>query len=97
MGQSQQLGIESATQGEEASCQLNQITNSIGELAIASSSIASATEQQSAVADEITRNLHQITELARDGEQRAGETVDSAQELSKIALEIKQQISVFKA
>ncbi|WP_076410811.1 methyl-accepting chemotaxis protein [Shewanella sp. UCD-KL12] len=97
MGQSQQLGIESATQGEEASSQLNQITHSIGELAIASSSIASATEQQSAVADEITRNLHQITELARDGEQRAGETVDSAQELSNIALEIKQQISVFKA
>ncbi|QFU23543.1 methyl-accepting chemotaxis protein [Shewanella eurypsychrophilus] len=97
MGQSQQLGIASATQGKEASCQLNQITNSIGELAIASSSIASATEQQSAVAEEITRNLHQITELARDGEQRAGETVDSAQELSTIAAEIKQQISIFKA
>lgn len=97
MGQSQQLGLTSATQGEEASCQLNQITQSIGELAIASSSIASATEQQSAVAEEITRNLHQITELARDGEQRAGETVDSAQELSVIAADIKQKISVFKA
>ncbi|MPY24967.1 methyl-accepting chemotaxis protein [Shewanella psychropiezotolerans] len=97
MAQSQQLGVSSATQGEEASGQLNQITNSIGELAIASSSIASATEQQSAVAEEITRNLHQITELARDGEQRAGETVDSAMELSNIAAEIKQQISIFRA
>ena len=97
MGQSQKLGLSSATQGEEASSQLNKITLSIGELAIASSSIASATEQQSAVAEEITRNLHQITELARDGEQRAGETVNSAQELSIIAAEIKQQISIFKA
>ncbi|MBE7213834.1 methyl-accepting chemotaxis protein [Shewanella benthica] len=97
MAQSQQLGVSSATQGEEANSQLNQITNSIGELAIASSSIASATEQQSAVADEITRNLHQITELARDGEQRAGETVNSAMELSNIAAEIKQKISIFRA
>lgn len=97
MGQSHQLGQASATQGEQASTQLNQITESIGELAIASSSIASATEQQSAVAEEITRNLHQITELAREGEQRAGEHVDVAQGLTDLALEIKQQISVFKA
>ncbi|QLE86205.1 methyl-accepting chemotaxis protein [Shewanella sp. Scap07] len=97
MGQSHQLGNESATQGEEASEQLDHITHSIGELAISSSSIASATEQQSAVADEITRNLHQITELARDGEQRAGSTVDAALELSELAKELKEKISVFKA
>ncbi|QYJ88795.1 methyl-accepting chemotaxis protein [Shewanella halotolerans] len=97
MGQSHQLGTASAAQGQEAATNLNQITISIGELAIASSSIASATEQQSAVADEITRNLHEITELARDGEQRAGDTVDAAQNLSHIAAEIKQKISVFKS
>lgn len=97
MGQSHQLGMASATQGEEAGIQLNQITESIGELAISSSSIASATEQQSAVADEITRNLHLITELAREGEQRAGENVDAAQGLSDLAIELKQKISVFKA
>ncbi|WP_394200639.1 methyl-accepting chemotaxis protein [Shewanella waksmanii] len=97
MGQSHQLGNESATQGEEASEQLDHITHSIGELAISSSSIASATEQQSAVADEITRNLHQITELARDGEQRAGSTVDAALELANLAKELKEKISVFKA
>ena len=97
MAQSHQLGNESANQGEEAAGQLNQITVSIGELAISSSSIASATEQQSAVAEEITRNLHQITELAREGEQRAGDTVDAAQSLSDLAQEIKLQISVFKS
>lgn len=96
MGQSQQLGTESANQGQEVALQLNQITTSIGELAITSSSIASATEQQSAVADEITRNLHQITELAREGELRANETLDAAQGLSHLAHEIKQKISIFK-
>ncbi|GIU46291.1 methyl-accepting chemotaxis protein [Shewanella algidipiscicola] len=96
MGQSQQLGTESANQGQEVASQLNQITTSIGELAITSSSIASATEQQSAVADEITRNLHQITELAREGELRANETLDAAEGLSTLAHEIKQKISIFK-
>ncbi|MFT5788665.1 MAG: methyl-accepting chemotaxis protein [Shewanella sp.] len=97
MNQSNELGDRSAIQGKEATDLLKTITESIGELAIASSSIASATEQQSAVAEEITRNLHQITELARDGEQRSGDTVNSAEDLAVIANDIKQKISVFKA
>lgn len=97
MTQSNELGDRSAIQGKEATELLIKITESIGELAIAASSIASATEQQSAVAEEITRNLHQITELARDGEQRSGDTVDSAENLALIADDIKQKISVFKA
>ncbi|MCL1051213.1 methyl-accepting chemotaxis protein [Shewanella abyssi] len=97
MNQSNELGDRSAIQGKEATELLITITESIGELAIASSSIASATEQQSAVAEEITRNLHQITELARDGEQRSGDTVNSAEDLAVIANDIKQKISVFKA
>ncbi|MCK8043396.1 methyl-accepting chemotaxis protein [Shewanella sp. 1CM18E] len=97
MNHSNELGDASAAQGNEAISQLMEINNSIAELATTASSIASATEQQSAVAEEITRNLHQITELARDGEQRAGESVDSAESLATIANEINTKISVFKA
>ena len=97
MNQSNELGDASAAQGNEAIAQLLEINTSIAELAATSTSIASATEQQSAVAEEITRNLHQITELARDGEQRAGESVDSAESLATIANEINTKISVFKA
>ncbi|MGS0695615.1 methyl-accepting chemotaxis protein [Shewanella sp. 0m-4] len=97
MNQSNELGDASAAQGNEAIVQLIEINSSIAELATTASSIASATEQQSAVAEEITRNLHQITELARDGEQRAGDSVDSAESLASIANEINTKISVFKA
>lgn len=96
MDQSQQLGIDSASQGEQANNQLTEITQRIGELSITATSIAGATEQQSAVAAEITRNLHQITELAQEGDQRASDTVQSAEELTQVAAELKQQISVFK-
>lgn len=97
MSQSHQLGIASANQGEETGKQLEEITRRIGELAISSRNIASATEQQSSVAQEITHNLHQISELANEGEHRAAETVNSANELSSLAVALKQQISQFKA
>ncbi|MCK7632978.1 MULTISPECIES: methyl-accepting chemotaxis protein [unclassified Shewanella] len=97
MAQSHQLGTTSATQGEITGEQLKEITRRIGELAISSRNIASATEQQSSVAQEITHNLHQISELANEGEHRATETVHSADELSSLAAALKRQISQFKA
>lgn len=97
MAQSHQLGIASANQGEETGKQLEEINRRIAELAISSRNIASATEQQSSVAQEITHNLHQISELANEGEHRATETVNSANELSSLAFALKQQISQFKA
>lgn len=97
MSQSHQLGMESAAQGEATGEQLKEITRRIGELAISSRNIASATEQQSSVAQEITHNLHQISELANEGEHRATETVHSANELSSLAAALKRQISQFKA
>ncbi|MDO6678471.1 MULTISPECIES: hypothetical protein [unclassified Shewanella] len=80
----------------QTSEQLSQITASIGELATFSSSIASATEQQSAVADEITRNLHQMSSLANEGQERAGETVEVADGLTALAGELKTKINFFK-
>jgi methyl-accepting chemotaxis protein len=96
MDQSHQLGNRSAEQGEEANNQLTAIAQRIADLAVSVSSIASATEQQSAVAEEVTRNLHQITDLAREGDIRATETVTSAKELTELAAALKKQISVFK-
>lgn len=96
MDQSHQLGNRSAEQGEEANNQLTAIAQRIADLAVSVSSIASATEQQSAVADEVTRNLHQITDLAREGDIRATETVNSARELTELAAALKKQISIFR-
>lgn len=96
MADSHELGTKSAEQGSESNEQLSQITSSIGELATFTSSIASATEQQSAVADEVTRNLHQISTLANEGQDRAGETLEAAKGLTTIAGELKTKINFFK-
>lgn len=97
MSQSRQLGITSASQGEATGKQLSEITQRIGELAISSQNIAAATQQQSSVAAEITHNLHMISELSSEGEHRAEAAVQSAEQLSTLAAQLKQQISQFKA
>lgn len=96
MQQSQQLGIKSADEGKQTGEQLNLITASIGDLTRSSSNIAEATEQQSTVANEITQNLHLISQLAKDAEARTEGTIYSADELIQLAEKIKQQISFFK-
>ena len=96
MQQSQQLGIKSADEGKQTGEQLNLITASIGDLTRSSSNIAEATEQQSTVANEITQNLHLISQLAKDAEARTEGTIFSADELIQLAEKIKQQISFFK-
>ncbi|QSX32752.1 methyl-accepting chemotaxis protein [Shewanella avicenniae] len=96
MDESYQLGMKSTEQGISANAQLTAITERIADLAVSVSSIASATEQQSSVAEDVTRNLHEISELAREGEERASSTVTSADELASLASTLKRQISVFK-
>ncbi|NKF50177.1 methyl-accepting chemotaxis protein [Shewanella sp. WXL01] len=92
----QQLGQRSAQQGETVNEQLSQINASIEELALFTTSIASATEQQSAVANDISSNLHSISTLAKDSHVRADMDVSSAKELAQMAKDIKQKIGVFK-
>ncbi|WP_351088377.1 methyl-accepting chemotaxis protein [Shewanella sp. S1-49-MNA-CIBAN-0167] len=95
MNQCQQLGASSAEQANTVNNQLSQINQNIGEMAIFSSSIASATKQQSTVADEVSHNLHTIATLAQNSDERATKAVSDAEQLTALAVSIKQQIAVF--
>lgn len=96
MDESHTLGMKSSEQGSAANQQLTQIAQRIADLAVSVSSIASATEQQSSVAADVTRSLHEITDLAKEGDARANDTVKSADQLAELATTLKRQISVFK-
>ena len=95
MIQCQQLGESSAVQADTVNNQLTLINHNIGEMAIFSSSIASATKQQSTVADEVSRSLHTISTLAQNSDERATKAVSDSEQLTKLAHSIKQQIGVF--
>ena len=96
MDEAHQLGQSCASQGTTTGQELEGITRRIGDMATVSASIASATHQQSTVAEDITHNLHLISDLAREGETRASETVISADKLGSLALELKKQVEVFR-
>lgn len=96
MDESHTLGQKSSEQGSAANQQLTHIAQRIADLAVSVSSIASATEQQSSVAADVTRSLHEITDLAKEGDARANDTVQSADQLAELATTLKRQISVFK-
>ncbi|MGX9460499.1 methyl-accepting chemotaxis protein [Shewanella sp. A14] len=95
MNQCQQLGISSTEQACVVNDQLSLINQNIGEMASFTSSIAGATKQQSTVADEVAHNLHTISTLAHNSDERATKAVADAEQLTELAGNIKQQISVF--
>ena len=96
MEKSHLLGVQSVKQSHEAQNKLTEITKAADELAAATHSIATATEEQSSVAEEINRNLHQITDLARGSETRSKNSVQESQKLTQMASSIHQQIDFFK-
>lgn len=97
MHQSRQLGETSSNLSVQAGEALTHISRSVTDLSQNATSIATATEQQGAVAEEIARNINGITELAHESEQTAGQTVGAAEQLTGLAREIRQQLGQFKA
>ncbi|MBR9726720.1 methyl-accepting chemotaxis protein [Shewanella intestini] len=96
MQQCQHLGQESAKQGMSVNENLSQINASIEELALFTTTIASATEEQSAVAHDVSNNLHSISTSASDSQHRSAMGVEAANELANMSREIKRQIGIFK-
>lgn len=58
--------------------------------------IASATEEQSMVAEEINRNIHSINQLAGKTTETTAELSGNAAELSSLSKQLDQQVSQFK-
>ena len=59
-------------------------------------SIASAAEEQSAVAEEIDRNVVNINDIAQQVSDGAGQTNTASQELAQLAEKLQRQVGSFK-
>ncbi|TKB51598.1 methyl-accepting chemotaxis protein [Ferrimonas sediminicola] len=97
MQQSKKLGEASSSLSVQAGDALTDISHSVTDLSQNATSIATATEQQGSVAAEIARNISGITELARESEQTAGQTVDAAERLTALAGDIRGHLAHFKS
>jgi len=75
---------------------LAQITSSVATIADSSVQIASAAEEQTAVSDEIGRNIESIKNIASDTSQFSQNMIDTVNELNNANAQLKQAVSVFK-
>jgi len=88
--------MASVEQTADADQALQSIIATVAQISDMNMQIASAAEQQSAVAEEVNRGIFTISELATETSNGAGETSASSEELTELALRLQQLTGRFK-
>lgn len=84
------------TQVEQAGQSLDVIANKVRTILDMNTHIASAAEEQTAVAEDINRNINQIAQVAEANADSTSQTTQTSQSLAGLATELQQLISRFK-
>lgn len=88
-----QHSVEQATQ---AGTSLEEISRTVATIYEMNTQIATASEQQAAVADEISRNITNVQTLSNDTAENAKRTAQSSEHLSNIAFRLQDLADQFK-
>ncbi len=96
MENGKQQAANSVEQAGKALGSLNEITQAVDTISAMSSQIATAAEEQSAVAEEINRNIIDITHVADDTANDSSRIADSCKEMTQSVEELIRQISHFQ-
>ncbi len=86
----------SVEQAALAGASLDSIKSAVAAISDMNGQIASAAEQQSAVTEEINRNVVMISQIADETAVGANQTADSSEELSKLAVNLQSLVKQFK-
>lgn len=89
-----QSGVEQTGKAGDA---LTAIADEVGRINDMNTQIASAAEEQSAVAEEINHNVVTINQVADESAQGAEQTARASEDLSKLATDLQQMVAQFKA
>ncbi len=87
---------ETEALAEEAEKELNAILVAITRISDVNTSVASATEQQTQVVDEINRSITDINDLAADSAERSKEIDSISKTLERYAANLRQQTGRFR-
>lgn len=83
-------------QAEKASMALEAITHAIGVINDMNMQIASASEQQSTVAEDINKNVVNVKRVAEENAVAANQTSSSSSEIARLAEDLGQLVAQFK-
>lgn len=93
---SQQRSREVMTQTDEADESLQQIATHVTDISDVNTQVATATEEQTIVVGDMTRNIHQITELTEGTLNAADQLTASSQALKSLCDDIRAEITRFQ-
>jgi methyl-accepting chemotaxis protein len=94
MGRSK--AVESVEQAAKAGEALQSITSVVDNIKSMNMQIASAAEEQSATAEEINRNIVNISEVAQETAGGSQQTASASDELARLASDLQGQVAKFK-
>lgn len=87
---------KSVDQAAKAGSSLESITNAVSLIKDMNMQIATAAEQQSAVAEEINKNIVNISDIVDKSVDSAGQTASASNELAQLSSELQQLVNQFK-
>lgn len=96
MNRSSEQANQSVEAAAEAGNSLQNITNSVNTISDMNTHIASAAEEQSAVAEEVNRNIANIAQISELNSSGASQTSSASNELAELANALQQMMSKFK-
>ncbi len=96
MQQGQSRAADSVARAQEAGASLTKITRSVATISDMNAQIASAAEEQSAVSEEINKNVVNINHVADGVTESAGQTADASNQLARLAAELQSLVGQFK-
>ncbi|MFK5950862.1 MAG: methyl-accepting chemotaxis protein [Methylococcales bacterium] len=96
MDKGKKQAISSVEQASSASASITTISERIDIISNMNNQIASAAEEQTAVAEEINRNIRNISEVANETSQGAKNTSEACDELLDLANQLRAAVGQFK-
>jgi len=98
--QAMSVGLEQASRSVEqadlADQSLGRIASAVTAISGMNMQIATAAEEQAAVAEEINKNIIRIVEIADDTSEGAQTTANATQELASISMELQTNTNIYK-
>jgi methyl-accepting chemotaxis protein len=96
MTQGRNSAQASVTEAQKAAAALEAITQAVSTINDMNTMIASASEQQSATAEEMNKSLSNIHTLAESNASGAAQTTGASEELARLAVQLQEMVGQFK-